>query len=107
MPSFPADGNFVGNLAEGVDYEFGSDSLYPREERSEVADAVEIDGRDWQVVDRLTVEQLPARVAALWRRRGVVARVEVRRRRGRAAYLADLHADGSYSRPWRGALAAN
>lgn len=70
-------------------------------------DAVEIDGRAYQVTDRLTVEQLPARAASIWQKRGIVARVEVRRPRGRAAYLADLHADGSYSRPWRGALLAN
>jgi len=70
-------------------------------------DAVEIDGRAYQVTDGLSISQLPARVAALWQKRGIVARVEVRRPRGRAAYLADLHADGSYSRPWRGALAAN
>ena len=66
---------------------------------------IEVDGRDWRVTDRLSINQLPARVAALWQKRGIVARVEVRRPRGRAAYLADLHADGSYSRPWRGSLA--
>lgn len=36
MPSFPTDRNFVGNLVEGVDYEFGEDSLYRREEAAEV-----------------------------------------------------------------------
>ena len=65
---------------------------------------IEIDGRAYQVTDRLGIEQLPARVASGWRRDGVVAHVEVRRPRGRSAYIARQYADGRFSRPWRGAL---
>jgi hypothetical protein len=70
-------------------------------------DEVEIDGRAYQVTDRLGVEQLPARAARVWRRDGVVAHVEVRRPRGRRSYIARQYADGSFSRPWRGSLVAN
>lgn len=69
---------------------------------------IEIAGRDYQVTGRLTVEQLPALAAGSWRRAGVVAHVEVRlARRGRRPYVARQYADGTYSRPWRGALVAN
>ena len=75
-------------------------------ETNATADEVEIDGRAYQVTDRLSIEQLPARVASVWRREGVVARVEVRRPRGRGSYVARQYADGSFSRPWRGSLVA-
>lgn len=68
---------------------------------------IEIDGRAYQVTDQLTVEQLPALAANVWRRAGVVAHVEVRRPRGRRSYVARQYADGSFSRPWRGSLLAN
>lgn len=67
---------------------------------------VEINGRAYQVTDRLTVEQLPARAARAWQRDGVVAHVEVRRPRGRTSYIARQYADGRFSRPWRGSLVA-
>jgi hypothetical protein len=70
------------------------------------ATSVQIDGRAYQVTDRLGVEQLPARAAWVWRRGGVVAHVEVRRPRGRSSYIARQYADGSFSRPWRGSLVA-
>lgn len=68
---------------------------------------IEINGHPYRVTDRLSVEQLPTLAANVWRRDGVVAHVEVRRPRGRRSYIARQYADGRFSRPWRGALAAN
>lgn len=76
-------------------------------ERDAADESVEIDGRAYRVADRLAVEQLPERAAAIWRRAGVVAHVEVRRPRGRRTYIARQYADGGFSRPWRGSLIAN
>lgn len=74
------------------------------------AESVQIDGRAWQVVDRMTTAELQAvapRVAESWQRDGVVARCELRLARGgRRSYLARQYRDGSYSRPWRGSLTA-
>lgn len=76
-------------------------------EVEEDEESVQIDGRAYQVTDRLSIGQLPALAADLWRHDGVVAHVEVRRPRGRRPYIARQYADGSYSRPWRGSLFAN
>ena len=69
-------------------------------------ETVEIDGRAYQVTDRLGIDELPARAAEGWRRNSVVAHVEVRRPRGSRTYVARQYADGGFSRPWRGSLVA-
>jgi len=65
---------------------------------------IQINGCAYRVTDRLSIGQLPALAANVWRRDGVVAHVEVRRPRGRVPYIARQFADGTYSRPWRGSL---
>lgn len=65
---------------------------------------IEINGHPYRVTDRLSVEQLPALAANIWRRDGVVAHLEVRRPRGHVSYIARQYADGRFSRPWRGQL---
>lgn len=93
----------LGLPVADADFEFSEDSMYPRPAQ-EPTDAVEIDGRAYCVTDRLSISELPARVAEVWRKLDVVAHVEVRRPRGRCSYIARQYADGSYSRPWRGQL---
>lgn len=69
---------------------------------------VEIDGRRWTVQDSLTLAQLPARVAEIWQKRGIVARHEVRlAERGRRPYVTyerQTEAGRTFDRPWRGTL---
>lgn len=77
----------------------------------EAEPVVDIDGQGWTVRDTLTVETLrrvSRRAAEQWQRRGIVAKVELRRgQRGWRPWVAYQRADGSFSRPWRGSLLAN
>lgn len=104
------DGRFFDRVDQGgnvVTFRMEPVEAGPDDAAEDDAQSVEIDGRAYRVTDRLGIEQLPARAAALWRREDVVAHVEVRRPRGRQRYVARQYANGSYSRPWRGSLIAN
>ena len=68
---------------------------------------VEIGGRAYRVTGRFTVDDYSPRAAELYRRDGIVAKVQLMLARGgRKPYVAYQRQDGSYSRPWRGQLVA-
>ena len=100
-------GNVVTFRMEPV----AADSAGQGDETAAAAEEVEIDGRAYRVTASETTESLrrwSPRAAESWQRRGIIAKVELRRgQRGRRPWVAYQRADGSFSRPWRGSLIAN